>query len=331
MRLRSVTTQKRKRNHAGLALVAAAVLLALLFSTLLMLSPVFAQEEGRYYPETGHTIDGQFVALFDQQGGLEILGYPITDAFVDPLTGWLIQYFQNARMEMAIDPATGEMVPVLSPLGEWMNGWDAAIRKRDMDSNGCEFFKDSSHSVCYAFLEFYESHGGLHTFGLPVSEFKLVGDHLVQYFQGYRLDWLPDEENQVRAAPLGRIHFDQVGYDRNLLDPVLPNNRILYRVMDMQLKSSVAKPVMISSDEQEVYLLVRDQNLHPVQGAAVTMFVQMPDGLRTLVMPITDSQGISRLKLPQEEIQPGTVVTLEFWVVYGQLIRMTQDSFMVWW
>ncbi len=65
--------------------------------------PVHAQENGRYFPETGHTIDGQFVRFFDLQGGLEILGYPITDAFVDPRSGWLIQYFQNARMELVLD------------------------------------------------------------------------------------------------------------------------------------------------------------------------------------------------------------------------------------
>ena len=87
--------------------------------------------------------------------------------------------------------------------------------------------------------------------------------------------------------------------------------------IDLKLKGSI--------------LLVRDQNLHPVQGAAVTLFVHLPDGDRTLVMPVTDSEGISRLTLPVDNLEPGTVVTLEFWVVYADLIRMTQDSFMVWW
>ena len=310
---------------------AAALLLALTASTVLAVFPAHAQEEGRYYPETGHTIDGQFVQFFDQQGGLEILGYPITDAFIDPANGWLIQYFQNARMELMLDPGTGEMTPILSPLGEWLNGWDPPVNQKGASQEGCTYFTQSGHSVCFAFLEFFTAHGGFQTLGLPVSEFKLEGERLVQYFQGYRLDWTPEEANPVRVAPLGRIHFDQSGYDPDLLDPVLPSNRVLRRVMDLQMKSSTEKPVAVAGDTQEVFLLVRDQNLHPVQGAAVTLFVHLPDGDRTLVMPVTDSKGISRLTLPVDNLEPGTVVTLEFWVVYADLIRMTQDSFMVWW
>src|SRR3972149_2955565 len=57
-------------------------------------------EGGRYYPETGHTLGASFIEFYDSLGGTEILGYPISEPFVDPLSGWLIQYTENARMEL---------------------------------------------------------------------------------------------------------------------------------------------------------------------------------------------------------------------------------------
>jgi hypothetical protein len=86
--------------------------------------PAAAQgpQPGRYYPETGHAIEARFVAYYDSHGGLAILGYPITDAFLDPSSGLLIQYFQNARIELVPDLVSGELQPRLSPLGELMGG-----------------------------------------------------------------------------------------------------------------------------------------------------------------------------------------------------------------
>ncbi len=160
-----------------------------------------------------------------------------------------------------------------------MNGWDPPVAETEIGFDGCKYFSQSGHSVCFAFLDFYESHGGAQILGLPISEFTLQGDQLVQYFQGFRIDWIPEADNPVRIAPLGRIHFDQMGYDPNLLDPILPNNRLLHRVLDLSLKSSVAKSVITIDESQEVYLLVRDQNLHSISGAAVTLFVHLPDAI----------------------------------------------------
>jgi hypothetical protein len=64
---------------------------------------------GRYYSETGHTLDAEFVEYFDNHGGLGILGFPITDAFVDYWTGLVIQYTQNGRMELFPDPTSDDM------------------------------------------------------------------------------------------------------------------------------------------------------------------------------------------------------------------------------
>src|SRR5690348_2280979 len=36
--------------------------------------------QGRFFPETGHTLAPEFVSFFDSNGGLPLFGYPITEA-----------------------------------------------------------------------------------------------------------------------------------------------------------------------------------------------------------------------------------------------------------
>ncbi|HMK07860.1 MAG TPA: hypothetical protein VK449_02410, partial [Anaerolineales bacterium] len=181
--------------------------------------PAAAQEEGgRYYSETGHTLDGRFVGFFDDHGGSAILGFPITDSFVDPASGWRIQYLENARLELAPEAGSGRVGVRLAALGEALGGWQAPLDAAEIpgaaDAN-CRYYAESGHSVCHAFLSFYQAHGGPDSFGYPISEFQLVGDRIVQYFQAIRLDWYPETPSgePVRVAPLGRQHFDQMGYD----------------------------------------------------------------------------------------------------------------------
>ena len=297
--------------------------------------PAAAQEQGRYYPETGHTLDARFVAYFDEHGGLGILGYPITNSFIDPKSGWLIQYFQDARMELAPDEA-GSLVVRLSPLGEYLGGWQPPLHGDPSligPNPGCKYYPESGHTVCYAFLAYYEQHGGPALFGYPISEFKLENDRIVQYFQGFRLDWYPDDPmgTEVRVAPLGRLHFEAAGYDRALLRPGLPSDMILYRVLELLPKASVWKPVVQSSDTQHVYVTVRDQNLNPVAGVSVTLNAHFPQGDRTLIMPVTDESGLSQLSLDFAGESPGNDVNLEFWIVRGEIQASTRDSFRIWW
>lgn len=51
----------------------------------------------RYYPETGHTISGDFKDFFDGHGGLDVFGYPVAEP--EKQGSVLIQRFQRARFE----------------------------------------------------------------------------------------------------------------------------------------------------------------------------------------------------------------------------------------
>ncbi len=51
----------------------------------------------RYFPETGHTVAFEFLSFFDNNGGLDIFGYPIDEFKLE--AGHYVQYFQRVKME----------------------------------------------------------------------------------------------------------------------------------------------------------------------------------------------------------------------------------------
>jgi hypothetical protein len=96
-------------------------------------------------------------------------------------------------------------------------------------------------------------------------------------------------------------------------------------------KGSVLSPVMGSNGSQLVFLIVRDQNLNPVVGAASLLTVHFPNDVQEWVMPNTDEIGVSRLLLEIKNQPPGTRVVLEFQVGFEELEASTRDSFRIWW
>lgn len=311
------------------ALVAAACLVAL---------PAVAGAQsggGRYYSQTGHTLDARFVAFYDAHGGEAILGYPITDSFIDPHSGWRIQYLENARLELASDPASRRVGVRLAALGEALGGWDPPLSADRIPAAGdatCRYYPESGHAVCHAFLDFYDANGGPALFGYPISEFKLEDDRIVQYFQAFRFDWHPEATAgpPVRPAPLGRLHFERMGYDPALLRPRLPSDPELYEVLALRPRVSVRVPIAGVDGSQTVYVLVRDQNLNPVPDATVVLTIRLAGGDRLLLLPATDGRGLSRIDFDYAGQPRGFRVELDVTVVRDGLQALTRDSFLIW-
>jgi hypothetical protein len=290
--------------------------------------PAAAQRGGRYFAETGHTLDGRFLDFFDGHGGADIFGFPITESFTEPDDGQLIQYTENARFEWAIDDE-GIGHAALRPLGEILGGWYVPDASSQADGRGCRYFEESGHAICYAFLAFFNAHGGQDLFGLPISDFVIQNDRIVQYFQFFRLDWYPDapEADQIRVGPLGREHFRAEGYDPALLQPVSVADNQDYRITEIRPSASVGNPTVAPGQVQSVYLVVRDQNLLPVGGAAALLIVHSPEGDRYFLMPKSDAQGLSRLALPIGDVTRGSKINLEIWVVHAGFQVVIRDSF----
>ena len=70
----------------------------------------------RNFPETGHTVQFSFLEFFDENGGLDIFGYPVTEFYLE--NDRVVQYFQRALMEW--EPNQSDIV--LHNLGEmWVD------------------------------------------------------------------------------------------------------------------------------------------------------------------------------------------------------------------
>jgi len=288
------------------------------------------QADGRYYPETGHTLDSRFVTFFDAHGGVALLGYPITESFAEARTGKTVQYLENARLEQA---SGGVSLARLGTLLAGRTSQTPTAEAEGVELPGCREFPASGHQVCHAFLAFYEARGGEEQFGLPVSEFRMEGERIVQYFEYFRLDWYPEGESggEMRVAPLGRMHFDAAGFDPELLRPNLPEDMSLYRVVELRPQASVSNSFPRTTDVVRVYVVVRDQNSNPVAGASVTLTGHFPAGDRVLILPVTNAQGVTSLDLSFEDQPAGSNIALEIWAVQGALRASTRDSFRIWW
>jgi hypothetical protein len=96
-------------------------------------------------------------------------------------------------------------------------------------------------------------------------------------------------------------------------------------------KGSVLSPVVGPNASQLVFLIVRDQNLNPVEGAASLLTVRFPNEVQNWLMPLTNEYGVSQLILEIKNQPPGTSAVLEFQVVFDELEASTRDSFRIWW
>ncbi|MEK6588194.1 MAG: hypothetical protein AABY97_05070 [Chloroflexota bacterium] len=315
------------------------VLNAFFGSLLLIATPAgaaFAQIDGRYYSETGHSLDEFFEPFYDTHGGSEVLGFPITESFVDPYSGFLVQYFENARLELAADPQAEELKVRVADLGVLLGGWDLPLPANRFPigrSPGCRYYAQSGHQVCHSFLDFYEARGGPAVFGYPITEFRIENGRMVQYFQDLRLDWYPEAEegDYIRVGPLGRAHFDFMGYSQELLTPIIPGDLAEYSVLELQLSASVLRPLLGAGESQRAYLVVSDQNHRPVEGAAALLTVYLPEGVQFKMLPLTDRNGVAQTELILDGQLPGTRVPLEYTVIYEGLFALTRDSFYIWW
>lgn len=81
-----------------------------------------------YVKETGHSLSGAFLSFWRNNGGVRVLGYPITEPVQE--NDLTVQYFERARMEYHPEKAKQGFVVELSLLGRdtlWTGGGGAAI------------------------------------------------------------------------------------------------------------------------------------------------------------------------------------------------------------
>ena len=146
-----------------------------------------------YVDLTKHNIRGPFLAYFRANGGIDRLGYPRTDAFVEGKT--TAQYFDRAVLELGADGAARPR-PLGSLLGN--GGRPSPAATPTLGGDDLLYFGSSHHSLGGPFLRYWLANDGRTWLGAPISEAMAqavtdattgqTSQTTVQYFPGWRLE-----------------------------------------------------------------------------------------------------------------------------------------------
>jgi hypothetical protein len=262
------------------------------------------ETERQYFPETGHGVEGDFLAFYLSTPNPEfVYGFPITEAFLES-ENTLVQYFQRARFELDLNRPDSQVQK--SPLGRLL--YEPGNPSASPSNSGaCQGF-NSGFSVCLAFLSFFNTHGGLVQFGEPISGVEKDGDRFVQYFEYARLEWYPERSaagREIELSFLGRIYFDQRGENPLRLSPEIQEG--IQEVLDLRVFVFPGKTTLYGSEAQQLVVVVQDQNYTPVKGAEVEIIFRFPNQeTLELTMSATNDFGFTEITLPLDSQDTGS-------------------------
>jgi hypothetical protein len=163
----------------------------------------------RYFPATGHNVQGEFLAFFDRCNGAVVFGQPRTEALVQD--GLTVQYFERVRMELhPSDPPQYRVQ--LTLLGDLLGYRQPPISSQSIppfDHPQRRYYPQTGHTLSYGFLQYYDTHGGLDVFGYPITEMLNEPGHVAQYFQRGKMEWHPENPigSQVTLGALGNEYI----------------------------------------------------------------------------------------------------------------------------
>lgn len=164
--------------------------------------------EGLYFAETGHHLKGVFRSYWERHNGLERFGYPITEEFVRKSDNKVVQYFERARFELRVE--NDQAMVDLGLLGkEYAELYEVSFTKpAPFASTPMQrYFPETGYGIAGVFKQYWEMHGGIGVFGLPISEEIVVKfadgqERRVQYFERVRM------ELHGQTVLLGRLGVD---------------------------------------------------------------------------------------------------------------------------
>jgi hypothetical protein len=311
----------------------------------LLAAPLAAQEPDpvcetvKFFPQTGHSVCDEFLAFFNAQGGVAVLGYPITQEISE--YGRRVQYFQRGRLDYAPELSPDPDQPVqLAPLGELMAPAQARARIPESSKPAANdphrrYFAETGHIVAEGFLTFFEANGAVARFGYPVTEYFSQDGRNVQYFQFALMEWDANGPSIV-LHDLGQLWYDRFGKGLQA-DPALGQNlapgirRGETPVTQVRTTASVRNAFTGRSANQTIWVYVNDQNDVPLQGASVTLVAPFLPGSGAQVMPPTDARGHTQADLTVSGLEPGELIVVDAIVEYNGITTRTGAFFYSWW
>ena len=158
--------------------------------------PPSAAPDVMIVPETGHTVEGRFLRAWNERGGLEVLGFPVTRPYYrqqDDGSWLLVQDFERMRFEFHPE-YVGTDFDVLGQLmgnitAEGRRGEPEFLPRPDCETTETTIcFSETGHMLYGNFRAFWETRGGLMAFGFPISTVFEEDGLIVQYFERARIE-----------------------------------------------------------------------------------------------------------------------------------------------
>jgi len=186
-----------------------------LFACALIFSSIpasHAQNDARFFPESGHYVRGLFRQFWEQNGNVYIFGYPITEEYTNTETGLPAQYFERARFELRQDH-NGQLYVHLANLGQEITAGRTFSKAQPiLDASQKRYIPQTQYIIKYGFKQIWETYGAQNIFGLPISnemdETLPDGNvRTVQYFEKARFEYWPElpPGQRVIISALGRL------------------------------------------------------------------------------------------------------------------------------
>jgi len=309
-------------------------------------SASLAQETvGQYFAETDYTVRGEFLQFFNQWGGIDVFGSPLSQELMED--GVRIQYFQNSRLEWHPENSRPYRVqPGL--LGELLSVRQPPIPSAQIPLASRideRYYPETGHSLKAGFLKFFDQHGGIDLFGYPLSEVA-PGENgrLVQWFQRGRFEWDPnDPARQVKLAPLGGVALKQRHPELSVPElPTAPvgvvsgtepvNIMVAPSTGALKVSASVQNALTggQSGSAQRVFVFVTDEKDNAIPNATLVLTVSYPSGSRRLTMPPTDRNGFTSVSFDIGNVEPSSKVVVVATASYGNRKASTETSFLSW-
>ena len=191
--------------------VAAAVLVACATVTPAPDTPTRAwfRYSGHFIADDGR---GPFLTYWQQHGGLDIFGYPLTEPVqeVNPTDGqvYWTQWFERNRFEYHPSAPAAFQVELGLLGSEWLKSQGRAFTTGNpaaCAAPDCDWFAATGHTLRGVFRTYWEAHGGLAIFGYPLSEEIQENGRTVQYFERNRFEYHPEYAGTRYEVELGLL------------------------------------------------------------------------------------------------------------------------------
>ena len=163
-----------------------------------------------HFSETRQAIAPQFAAYWQERGGLERFGYPISRPV--PIRGILSQFFERAVFEWHPENEGTPHEVLLRLLGnEYTQGRLFDTADPSTLPTDRLYVPETRHSMGGVFLKFWQQTGGLSVYGYPISEeVEEVSptdgkSYTVQYFERNRFELHPEAAGTPYEVQLGLL------------------------------------------------------------------------------------------------------------------------------